>query len=352
MWLTFRLTRDGDRGSTVALWVVTGAAGLLTHYFFAFVWAAAGSWWLLYTGRSSRRTVVWSGLATLLLVLPWYVRAPESLAAWRVTAGWLEHRPPGFSTPTALLLQPWRYVSLSVGSVGATRWNIVSLGVFVALAAAFALAGGLKRWPPSRQLVLLWLAAACLGPWLCDLSRGTYTLAVPRYALSGLPAACLLVGVALSRLRPGLAAIFAAAIALVFGVGLSRQYQQPSRQYEPFRETGAWLAREATERDLVVAHSVPSGVAGLARSFAAARPPGPEPLFAAWTEQLGLRTVPEDLFRAATGRQRVFYVDLHAVTARSAVQDWLEAHASLVAERRSGAATVKVFAPPEGAPSF
>jgi uncharacterized membrane protein len=39
-WLSLRLSRRPSDLPTALTWVLAGAAGLLTHYFFAFVWLA------------------------------------------------------------------------------------------------------------------------------------------------------------------------------------------------------------------------------------------------------------------------------------------------------------------------
>ena len=52
-WLTLRLH---DRGGlmTAALWILASAGGLLTHYFYVFVWAASVAWLPLRPGRCPR----------------------------------------------------------------------------------------------------------------------------------------------------------------------------------------------------------------------------------------------------------------------------------------------------------
>jgi hypothetical protein len=89
-WAALALHRRGFRVHLLALWIATGAAGLLTHYFFAFTWAACAGWLALRPGLLHRR-VVWLGIAlTALLLLPWYALVlPRTLTAWRLTDGWL-----------------------------------------------------------------------------------------------------------------------------------------------------------------------------------------------------------------------------------------------------------------------
>lgn len=88
-WFTFQLARRGPRPHLFLLWSLSGAAGLLTHYFFGFVWLSCFAWLSLYPGKVKRAHLVLGAVVTGLIVLPWYLHIPESLGRWRVTAGWL-----------------------------------------------------------------------------------------------------------------------------------------------------------------------------------------------------------------------------------------------------------------------
>src|SRR5262249_40442384 len=67
------------------LWVLAGVAGLLTHYFFAFIWVAAVAW-LFLRARPRRRSLLTAlVVCTCLALLPWYREVPASLAGWRLT---------------------------------------------------------------------------------------------------------------------------------------------------------------------------------------------------------------------------------------------------------------------------
>ena len=91
-WLTLRLHDRGGPG-TLALWTLAAAAGLLTHYFYVFVWAACMVWLILRPGRCPRRALAAAVIVVLVLVAPWYRLLPESLARWRVTGHWLDGLP-------------------------------------------------------------------------------------------------------------------------------------------------------------------------------------------------------------------------------------------------------------------
>ena len=79
IWLTLRNSQGNNRRWRLFLWVLVSVAGLLTHYFFLFVWLAAFFWLQLYPRGFSRLHSCASGLLTGLLVAPWYLRIPEFL---------------------------------------------------------------------------------------------------------------------------------------------------------------------------------------------------------------------------------------------------------------------------------
>ena len=63
--------------------------------------------------------------------------------------------------------------------------------------------------------------------------------------------------------------------------GLRAIYTEPSRANEPFRQVAGFLGREATAGDVVIVHSIPSGVIGLAR-YMTTRTPGSHPGCTNW----------------------------------------------------------------------
>ena len=349
LWLALALRRRGSRPGLLALWVVVGAAGLLTHYFFVFVWAAAYLWLLLQPGRLPRLILAGAGAATVLLVLPWYARLPQYLSGWRVTGDWLNHPPGNYHPVLSLLYLPWSWFSIHGPWGGAFRWDAVNFAVFVALAAAVAWKGRLRSlFTPRRRL--LWLCA--LGAWLgvvaFDQLRGTYAASVPRYAVGGMPAAFLLVGLALARLRPFARLGFLGLILLICAVGVSRVYLNPSRNWEPTRQLGALLAADAQESDVVIVHSIPSNVTGVARAAARHGAEGRGLTVASWVGQLKQRRVPQDIRALVAGRRRVIFVNIHAVGEPAPEEAWLRENARLVRHVEDEAAEVSWFVPPEG----
>jgi len=75
--------------------------------------------------------------------------------------------------------------------------------------------------------------------------------------------------------------------------------------------------------DVVVVHSIPAGVVGLARYVKRDIP------IVSWVEPLGLRQVPSDLPLLLAGNRRVALVKVHDLHLPSAVEAWLREHARL-----------------------
>ena len=85
-------------------------------------------------------------------------------------------------------------------------------------------------------------------------------------------------------------------------------------------ELGAW----AGPSDLVVVHSIPSGLIGMARYLDHDVP------MASWIAPLNLRRVPDDLELLLRGRRRLALVQVHNLAQPAPAEPWLRAHARLV----------------------
>jgi hypothetical protein len=341
-WAALALHRRGCRAHLLALWVATGAAGLLTHYFYLFVWAASAGWLALRPGALPRR-VAWLGiLLTSLLVLPWYGLAlPRSLASWHVTDGWL------YLPPRQGPLQDLRDLLLSYFAGGVYRWYGASWAQGFAYLLVVGLVGSLA-WRMGRRavegplgLVWLWLIAALGGLQLFDLLLGTHATSQTRYAAAGLPAAMLLAGAALgglgSRVRVvGLALILVAWLSGMSGILLNRNY------WEPFREAARLVDGGAERGDVVIVHSTPSGVLGLARYMGGDTP------IASWVGPLQQRRVPDDVERLTDGYRRVVFVWLHAVGETAPEEAWLRGNATIASEQSIGDGRIVYFLPRSG----
>jgi 4-amino-4-deoxy-L-arabinose transferase-like glycosyltransferase len=342
--LTLVLSRRRAHPSALVGWVLAGAGGLLTHYFFVFIWMAGAMWLIARPGRW-RRWPPWAGiLMTIVVIAPWYILVPESLARWRVTGTWLH----GPLSPRQTLFAPaalaWNLLS------GRGLWGGSIWGEWLLLLALLSAAGGLgrrgMRWMLSNPRRLLWLSVlgACAGPVVFDFVRGTHSALIPRYALAGLPAAILLTALALGRLRPAGRLSLLILILVAWVSGIWDMFTNDSRQWQPVRQIGAALTREANSADVaVLVHSIPSGVLVIARYT------DEKVLIASWVGQLHQRRVPTSVEALTAGYARVIFVKIHPVGEPAPEEEWLRAHATLVSERTHETALVASFVPRSGA---
>lgn len=347
-WLTLRFADEG-RPLLAALWVLAGAAGLLTHYFFAFVWLACVIW-LWMAAPQARRGIILLAGGTALAVLPWYVEVPASIARWRVSGDWLGG---ALEWPSALT-RPFTLAAglLAAGNdLGRWRWaDRASLALAAAAIVGLARAGSIRDLF-SRRALLLWgsLLAACAGPLVFDLLRQTTTSAIPRYVLAGLPAALLLVALALSRLPSRMHVAFLGLLLLAWlpATWKAATARLP-RPGQPYPVLAARLEAWARPGDVVLVHSIPSGVVGLSRYLRSDIP------VVAWVTQLGTRRVPADLERILRGRRRAALLTIHALGAADPVEPWLREHARLIGREsfRRSSAELLYFAPANGEALF
>ncbi len=340
--LTLDLGRPERRGLREVGWAVTAAAGLLTHYFFVFVWAACAAWLAARGPAPRRRRLAVAAVVTGLLVAWWYVLVPETLGRWRVTAGWLD----GPRTP-ALAGAPFQLAwGLLTGDPGPhvtarARPGWLPSGTLAAILVGVVARGQVRALTAGRRrLVWLWWLAPCAGVALFDVLLGTRaSLVAPRYVLAALPAALLLVALGLARLPGAARAALLALLVLGWVPSLRALARSESRAFEPFRKIGAILESSRGASDVMIVHSIPSGVIGLARHL------GGDAALASWVPQLGRRVVPDDLEALEAGRRRTVLVIVHAVGAPAPQEAWLRAHATLLAEVRLEAARLLAFGP-------
>jgi Dolichyl-phosphate-mannose-protein mannosyltransferase len=323
-WLTLQLHRRGPTVTRVALWIAASVAGLLTHYFYALPWLAFVTWLLISPGRSRRGSILGAALAAAMMASPWYVQLPEILGRWRVTQDWIKD--PSLKTPLRSAFRlVWSYVSAG-GGFG--KRNLLTLAAVVPMITLIARRGG--PWFSARRMLLWsWLAAALLEPAIFDLLRGTGTMSQPRYVLAGMPAAYLLIASGLGRLRRPVRLALLLLLIMPWLLGIGRLYLKESRSDDPFRQLGRGLANGTDRSCLVIVHSIPSGVAGIARYMeehdASAKGIG----FASWVGQLKQRRVPEDLRALAAGRRRIILVNIHAAGEPAPEEAWLRKYTTL-----------------------
>src|SRR5262249_59995424 len=102
-----------------------------------------------------------------------------------------------------------------------------------------------RFWPllsPRRRLLWLCLIASVFGPLAFDLLRHTSASQVERYALPGLPAALLLLALALNHLSPRARVVFLLLTLLAWSPGIRDTYGEPPRPWEPFPTVATRLA--------------------------------------------------------------------------------------------------------------
>jgi uncharacterized membrane protein len=333
VWATLRSGSSPTAGTT-ALWALVAAAGMLTHYFFAFVWAAC-ILWLAARSRDRLAPVIGGGAVSVLVSLPWYWQLPDSLSRWRVTAGWLDRPLTASQAISAPFNNAWTFVS---GGVDWIAWTPFSRAFpwepWVAAALALLGAAVAATWRWERRavftrdigLIWLWLSASLFGPVAFDLWQGTFTSMIPRYVQAGFPAAIVLLSVAFSYPPARWRVPLALALLLSWLPATQVLYSRESRSGRPYREIAGAISAWAHGERVVLVQSVPSGLLGVAR-YASPRLP-----IASWIEQLGTHRVPEDLERLLAGTVEVGLLEVHTVGAPARPREWLEQHAWLEGE--------------------
>ncbi len=341
VWLSLHLQAKGGGIGFYLLWIVTSAAGFLTHYFFVFPWLAAVIYLMAQPGNLHRGKLLGCMLLTAVAILPWYYLLPDHLSRWRVTQDWLKWRPAGFHRLRGLTNQFIQFFSTnSPGLWSASRWS--SRGAIVCFAAIFVSMLWQLRltvFSGRRLLIWLWFVAACAAPTAVDLIQHTYVANVPRYAITALPAAYLLAAIGLAYLQAPLRVMVIACIIAAWLMPLKSIYKQRGRNLEPFRDVAHVASIGSNSSDLILVHSIPSGVFGIARYSN-----GPTPI-ASWVGQLGTRYVPDSLNNFIAARSRISLIKLHEVGQPAPEEDWLRRNADVLQEKRIGAATIVQFKP-------
>jgi hypothetical protein len=285
-------------------------------------------------------------------ILPWYVRVPESLGLWRVTAGWSN----GDLSRGELVRGPVGLIRYMLFWRAVYRGNVEVLAVvlYVLLVGAMLLRGP-RRWVTGRPLLLwLWLVGAAVGPVIFDLLLGTITSRIGRYGLAGLPAAILLVAVGTSALPRAARGVFTGLLIVAWVPGFREVFREPARWWQSFPDIAARLdawhrTAQDGSADLVLVHSIPSGSIGVARYLKS------DPPLATWTVRLKRRSTRAHLDSLLAGRCRVALVKVHDdfLDPSSPVEGWLRERATFQARERVENASVLYFAlPGQGTAGF
>jgi len=339
-WSSLRLQQHGTSIGMLLFWILASAAGFLTHYFFVFLWVTIIGYLLIKPGKFGRLHFLGCLLLAAALIIPWYIKVPESLDKWRITKDWLKWRPPDFTLVGAIRDIVFQFFS------GHERhlWNarrIPKIGALLLFAAgAIGLVWKTRLRTLSREWLLLAMmfAAACAGPLVFDLVQRTYTLGVPRYAIAALPLAYLLAGCALACLNRRTSFVILTLIVLTWSANVLTLYRE-RLPWLPVRQIAQSASLHSSPSDLILVHSIPSGVLGIARYVN-----GPAAV-ASWVGQLGNRRTPESLQQLAAGRKRIVFVKLHEVGEPAPEEDWLRANATILKETHLGSAEMVAFRP-------
>jgi Dolichyl-phosphate-mannose-protein mannosyltransferase len=334
------LQQRGGGVGIYALWIVASAAGFLTHYFFVFPWLAVVAYLLVRPGRLSRLHLAGCLLVAAMLILPWYLELSESLASWRITKDWLKWQPRGFDRLAAsrdLVLQFFSWRSKLLPDHRTSDIAALILFGFVVVTMVWRL----RAHVFSQNRLLLWLlfVATCTGPLVFDFVRHSYTAAYPRYAIAALPAAYLLAGAGLACFGQRTRVIVLVLIVLAWAPNVLSIYGNQSRNWQLIREVSRSVCANSCSSDLILIHSIPSGVLGIARYADGSAE------LASWVGQLRTRRVPESIHKLAAGRTRVLFVRMHEVGEPAHEEDWLRANAAVSHETRLGSARIIDFRP-------
>jgi hypothetical protein len=118
-------------------------------------------------------------------------------------------------------------------------------------------------------------------------------------------------------------AVFVLLILLLWVPGNRDVFAKPSRPWEPFPEVALRLNAWAKSDGVIIVHSIPSGVIGVARYIGSNTP------IASWVVQLGERHVPDDMERLLSGTWRVALVKIHDMGEHSPAEAWLRDNVTL-----------------------
>jgi mannosyltransferase len=318
LWSTLVLQRRGGSFSFLAVWVLSAVSGLLTHYYFLFVLLACASWLFLYPGKLSRVQLAIALVVTAMAVFPWYVLVPGLMKAWRVTGKWAAEPLAWRETLTNPVAFAWSYLSISGIWGGSGRGTLVAVTIYGFFALLTLLYAGkrLLREESPRLLSLLVLGAV-VGPVVVDLAvHGSRSFQV-RYGSPGLPGAILLMAFAVSSFPRKAYVAVVILIPLIWLAAVRKILWEPSRSFEPFPEASAQVDTWAKSKDLIIAHSIPSGVLGIARYMTTDTP------ILSWVPQLGQRRVPDDMERFASAYDGIVLVKTHDLHEPSPAEEWL-----------------------------
>jgi hypothetical protein len=188
---------------------------------------------------------------------------------------------------------------------------------------------GIRRFLSERpRLLWLWALGAVVGPVVIDLvTHGSRSLTV-RYAVPGLPAAILLMAVGAGTLSKKAYVATLILLPLIWLPATRKVFAEPSRVLDQFRQVSTLLDTWAEPRDLIIAHSIPSGVLGLARYM------GTDTPIVSWVVQLKQHSTAQDMPRLASSYERVAVVKVHDLEEPSPAEHWLLENETLESRKK------------------
>jgi hypothetical protein len=136
----------------------------------------------------------------------------------------------------------------------------------------------------------------------------------------------LLASLGIQQLPPRLRIAFAGLVLAAWTAGSWPIARHASRPGAVYRALASELEQWAGPEDVVIVHSVPSGVIGLSRELEQDLP------LVVWIEPLGLRS-PDDLPSLLAGRRRVALVQVHNLGRASPAESWLREHERLAGRK-------------------
>ena len=338
-WASIVLHERGGSIGLYTVWVVASAAGFLTHYFFLFAWLGMVAYLVIYQAKLRRAYLLVCVVLTGLLILPWYAKLPESAGNWRITQGWLKLRPPHFNRLAETLQFVTEFFSGRAEVwLGYRTFYIAALLLFGAVGVVMVTRLRTAMFRGPRLLLWLSCVAACAAPIAIDLMQHTYLVTKVRYAIAALPAAYLLVAVGLASLRSRARLLMLSLIVLAWAPHVLSIYRDPA-PWLPMREIARAASLNSRASDLILVHSVPSGVLSIARYA-----DGTAPLVS-WVAQLGNRQVPDSLQLLAAGRKRIVFAKVHDIGAPAPEEEWLRRNAIVSKVMQFGIGTIVEFLP-------
>jgi hypothetical protein len=204
---------------------------------------------------------------------------------------------------------PWQLLSIRTLWGGPRALDVLNGAVLMIVLILAAHRMGRHLFSPRRRLLWLAVATGVGTPIVLDLAFGTYMSMVPRYALAALPPALVLVAVTLTALHPRRRTLVTALLLVLALAGTWRGQRNRARSGEPFAQLAEFLATHARVSDVIIVHSIPSGVCGVAR-YMVRRCAGAAGPLLSWVGQLRRPEEPRDIETLAHGRHRVLLVEM------------------------------------------